>query len=245
MRWGTVSSLDEVIRPEEEKKSSPLEHLKILLPALSLIAYIVTQLSEKHRAESRVLLGLTIVLVAGAYYSTVRRRVLLLLERRKDDAVAKNAFPKFREMVHRFGEFIDSRGENTLHAIVLNEILRHRANGPPAFRIPNRDLWYGWWTYFWQRIDREHHSMDEMRAALMEFHLLAGSYSNYCVSPIFDAPSNVKAEIPQEAKSSLNGFQQRFERFAGEYGQFAKSLSESRPVLHGLPYWISSPKPLA
>jgi len=244
MRWGTVSGLAGVPVAEEEKKSSSLEHLKILLPALSLIAYIVTQLS-KHRTESKLLLGLTLVLLVGAYYPTVSRRLLLLLERRKDDAVARNAFPKFREMVHRFGEFIDSRTDNTLHAIVPNEIFRHRADGPAAFRIPNRELWHGWWTYFWQRIDREHHTMDEMRAALMEFHLLVGSYANYCVSPIFDAPSNVKAEIPQEAKSSLNSFQQRFDRFAGEYGQFAKSLSESRPALHGLPYWISSPKPLA
>ena len=40
-------------------------------------------------------------------------------------------------------------------------------------------------------------------------------------------------------------FQQRYERFLGEYSQFAKSLSESRPALNGLPCWFSTPKPLS
>ena len=86
--------------------------------------------------------------------------------------------------------------------------------------------------------------MTEVSAALMEFHSLVGSYTNYCVTPIFEIPPNIRAEVPTEAKSSLNSFQQRFERFLGEYGQFSKSLSESRPALRGLPYWFSTPKPL-
>ncbi len=208
------------------------------------MAYIFTQLSEKHPRESKVLLGLTVFLVAATYYSSVKRQAVRLLERRRDDAVARNTFPEFREFVHHFGEFIDGGVNNTLHAIVRTEILQRRADGNVAFNIPNLQLWHGWWNYFWQRIDRGPHTMSEVSAALMEFHSLVGSYTNYCVTPIFELPANVRAEMSQEAKSSLNSFQQRFERFLGEYGQFSKSLSESRPILHGLPCWFSTPKPL-
>jgi hypothetical protein len=87
--------------------------------------------------------------------------------------------------------------------------------------------------------------MTEARDALMEFHSIVGSYTNQCVTPIFEFPPNLKAEVPAEAKSSLNSFQQRYERFLDEYSQFAKSLSESRPALNGLPCWFSTPKPLS
>jgi len=244
-RWGTVSGIPGVPVAEDEKTSKPWSFdLKAFLAAVSLVAYIFTQLSEKHPTESKVLLGLTIVLVGAEFYAPLKRRATDWREHRSDDAVARNALPKFREFVHRFGEFIDSRTNDTLHAIVLNEIVQRRPDGPAAFKLPHMDLWHSWWLYFWQQIDRQPHKMIEVRAALMEFHSLVGSYTNHCVTQIFELPPNLKAEIPSEAKSSLNSFQQRYERFLGDYSQFAKSLSESRPALNGLPCWFSTPKPL-
>ncbi len=213
-RWGTVSGIPGVPVAEDDKTSKPWSFdLKAFLAAVSLVAYIFTQLSDS--------------------------------EQRSDDAVARNAFPKFREFVHRFGEFIDSRTNDTLPAIVLNEIVQRRADGNPAFKLPYMDTWHSWWMYFWQGIDRRPHTMTEVRDALMEFHSIVGSYTNQCVTPIFELPPNLKAEVPAEVKSSLNSFQQRYERFLGEYSQFAKSLSESRPSLNGLPCWFSTPKPLS
>lgn len=226
-------------------RHSSFEHLKIFLPALSLVAYIITQVTEKHPIASKVLLGLTIFFVVVGYFPFLKSKTARWAERRRDDALAKNTFPKFREFVHRFEEFIDGRMNNTLHAIVLNEILQRRAERPASLLLPNRELWHGWWLYFAQRVDRQRQIMGELRPALMEFHLLVSTYNNDCVHPIFGTlPPNVRAEIPLEAKSSLNSFQQRFERFVDEYQQFSKLLSGSRPVLHGLPCWIGAPKPL-
>jgi hypothetical protein len=242
-RWGTVPSIPGVPVAEDEKSKSPFD-LKTLLAALSLVAYIVTQLSDKHPRASWVLLALTIFLVAAN--TSVKQEIAEWIERRRDDAVAGKAFPQFREFVHRFGGFIDSRFNDTLHAIVLNEILQRRADANVAFKLPYMDTWHSWWMYFWQQIDRQPRTMAELHAALMQFHSLVGSYTNQCVTTIFESlPSNVRAEIPTEAKSSLNAFQQRYERFLGEYTQFARSLSESRPVLKGLPCWFSTPKPLS
>ncbi len=238
-------SLAGVPLAEEERATKPWSFdLKTLLAVVSLVAYLFAQLSDKHPVEARMLLGLTVFLVAADFYAPVKRQVVRLLERRKDNAVARNVFPKFREFVHRFGEFIDSRRNDTLHAIVLNDILQRRADASAVFRLSNMGTWHSWWLYFWQQIDRQPHTMTEMSAALMEFHSLVGSYTNNCVTQIFEAPANAKAEISTEAKSSLNSFQQRFERFLDEYGQFAKWLSESRPVLSGLPCWFSTAKPL-
>lgn len=244
-RWGSpaVSSLAGAHLAEDEKSSKSSFDLKTLLAALSLVAYIVTQLSARHPTASKALLGLTIFLVVAN--TSLKEKVAQWIERKRDDAVARNAFLKFREFVHRFGGFIDSRMNDTLHAILLHEILQRRADGSVSFKLPNMDVWHSWWLYFWQQIDRQPHTMTEVRAALMEFHSLVGTYTNICVTQIFELPPNVIAEIPQEAKSSLNAFQQRYERFLGEYSQFAKSLSESRPVLNGLPCWFSSPKPLS
>jgi hypothetical protein len=243
--WGTVSSLAGVPLAEEERATKPWSFdLKTLLAVVSLVAYLFAQLSDKHPVEARILLGLTIFLVAADFYAPVKRQVVRLLERRKDNAVARNVLPKFREFVHRFGEFIDNRRNDTLHAIVLNEILQRRADANVGFKLPNMDTWHSWWLYFWQQIDRQPRTMTEVRAALMEFYSLVGTYTNICVTQMFELPPNLKAEIPAEAKSSLNSFQQRYERFLGEYSQFAKSLSESRPALQGLSYWFSTPKPL-
>jgi hypothetical protein len=39
--------------------------------------------------------------------------------------------------------------------------------------------------------------------------------------------------------------QQRLARFLGEYQDFAKTLSESRPVLEGLSVYFSTPPPIS
>jgi len=231
---------------EDEKTSKPWSFdLKTLLPVLSFVAYIITQLSDKHPAESWVLLGLTIFLVGVHFYAPLKRPAAKWLERRRDDAVARNAFPKFREFVYRFGGFIDTRRSDTLHAIVLNEIQQGRADAHAGFKLPDMATWQSWWLHFSQQVDRQPRTMTEIRAGLMEFHSLVGAYTNTGVMQIFGLPPNLKAEIPAEAKSSLNSFQQRYERFLGEYSQFAQSLSESRPALKGLPCWFSTPKLLS
>ena len=114
------------------------------LAAVSLVAYIFTQLSDKHPTESRVLLGLTIFLVGAEFYAPLKRKATDWREHRSDEAVARNAFAKFREFVHRFGEFIDSRRNDTLHAIVLHEIVQRRADANAGFKLPNMDTWHSW-----------------------------------------------------------------------------------------------------
>jgi hypothetical protein len=109
-RWGTVSRLPGVQMAEDEKTGKPWSFdLKALLAAVSLVATVIFQLSDKHPTETKVLLGLTIFLVAASYYTPLKLQAVRLLEHKRDDAVAKNALSKFREFVHRFGEFMDNR----------------------------------------------------------------------------------------------------------------------------------------
>src|SRR5262249_25400697 len=160
--------------------------------ALSLIAYIIVQLSDKHPTQAKVILGVTVFLFLANYLPWLNLRIAQWNERRRDDAVARNTFPEFREFVHRFGPFIDSRVNDTLQAIVRTEIVQRRNDNNAAFNLPNMALFHGWWDYFWQRLDRQPRTITEVRAALMEFHLLVGSYTNYCVTPIFELSPNLK-----------------------------------------------------
>ena len=86
----------------------------------------------------------------------------------------------------------------------------------------------------------------EFRLALEEFHFLVATYCNYCAGPIFQyPPPDLHSQIAPPTKSKLNLFQQRFARFLGEYEEFAKRLSESRPVLAGLHCYFSIPPPIS
>jgi len=75
---------------------------------------------------------------------------------------------------------------------------------------------------------------------------MVSTYCSYCVAPIFQhPPQDLHSEILPTTKSKLNLFQQRFARFLGEYQDFAKTLSESRPVLEGLPLYFFTPPPIS
>jgi hypothetical protein len=72
-----------------------------------------------------------------------------------------------------------------------------------------------------------------------------GLYDTRCVVRIFNHPGQgFLAGLTPAAKSSLNGFQQRFMSFLTDYEQFAKALAEARPAFQNLPRNFSHPKPL-
>lgn len=87
--------------------------------------------------------------------------------------------------------------------------------------------------------------MKELRPALMEFHYLVSSYNAFCVTPILELlPANVRALITPPVLAKLNLFQQKFGSFLQDYQLFAERLSDSRPVLKGIPSNLNMPKPM-
>jgi hypothetical protein len=218
---------------------------RVLLPALSLIAFIAAQVMGKYSKLSWALIILAVFFVVSGYRVEVKEAYDRWKARRDDRRTVEESFPVFREFVRRFGPFVDNRLNDTLHSIVRTELHLNLPN-TQLIQFPQMDLWSSFWLYLSQRLDRQRPSMDEFRPALMEFHFLVATYCNYCVAPIFQyPPQNLHSQIAPATKGKLNLFQQRFVRFLGEYEEFATRLSKSRPVLEGLPYYCSAPPPIS
>ncbi len=216
---------------------------RILLPALALVATIIAQLMAKNAKLSWALIGLTVFFVVSGYHAELESVYRRRKERRDDQRAVDKAFPQFRNLVGRFGPFIDSRTNDSLHYMMRE--LGQTLPDIRSIQFPDMELWSGPWMYFWQRLDRQRVTMDEFRPALMEFHFIVATYCSYCVRPIFENPPHgFHGQIPPGAKSKLNLFQQKLVRYLGEYQDFSKAVSESRPSLNGLPMYCVMPSPI-
>jgi hypothetical protein len=173
-----------------------------VLPALSLIAFIVAQLMGKQPRLSWILIALTALFVLLGYYSDLRDKAASWKSRRDDRLMVEKAYARFQEFVRRFGQFVDRRTNDNLHYIVTSDLYQGRFELRADYNLPNIEIWESMWTYFSERTTRVPKALKEFRSALMEFHFIIASYSSYCVAPIFDyLPANRRSEIPSDRKS--------------------------------------------
>ncbi len=218
---------------------------KDIVPILALIAFVVVNLFGKWPRLSWILVVVAVFFGILDHYSTLKAQLLKRKARWDDRRTVKKAFPEFQKLVARFGQFANRQAQDTLHYIVERDIQQGRADLQMAPQLPNVDLWYVPLDFFMARLSRMPRTMEEFRAALMEFHFLVGTYNNFCVSPIFDRlPANVRAQLQPAIVSKLNLFQQQFSRYLEDYQLFTRGLSESRPILQGLPYGFPMPGPM-
>jgi hypothetical protein len=229
-----------------ETKPTNLElTARVVLPSLTLIAFVVANLFAKSPRLSWILIGFGICFSILSYYSTLKRWFLKWKTSRDDERVATKAFPELRTLAERFGQFVNRGTNNTLHYIVESDIYQGRPELRADCQLPNIEMWAAHWQYFTERIDRQPKTMRELRPVLMEFHFLVGSYTNYCVRPIFELlPPNTRAKIQPAAMGKLNLFQQKFSRYLEDYQLFVEPLSKSRPILEGVPFLFSVPNPM-
>ncbi len=229
----------------DSKPSNWERTARVVLPALSLIAFVIAQLMGKQPKFSWALIVLTVLFVALGYYSELRDKTASWKSRREDQRAVEKAFPEFQKLVGRFRQFANRQAQDTLHYIVAYEIQQGRADVQTAPQLPNVDLWYVPLDFFIERLNRMPRTMEEFRPALMEFHFLVGTYNTFCVSPIFDRlPANFRAQLQPAIVRKLNLFQQQFSRYLEDYQLFARGLSESRPILQGLPSDFPMPGPM-
>jgi hypothetical protein len=216
---------------------------RLLLPALSLIALILAELKGSSWEVRSSLIGLTASFVLIGFYSPAKSTVKRYLERAKDRRVTEDALPELRRLAAGFAEFVSGRSD-TLHYIAEGELCQGNGQLVARMSLPPISLWYQFSEYFSERASRHSARPNDLRATMMEFHHLVGSYNNFCVAGVFERlPQDLQHLMTPKAKSSLNGFQQRFVIFLKEYGDFVKTLT-GRPVFDGLPSSFVPPKPL-
>lgn len=167
-------------------------------------------------------------------------------EHLRDQEVAMRDFPKFRQFVRRFGEFVDNTVNTTLLYVVTNDLSPDaRTEVLKCLGIPTIGFWYERWYFFLQRVNRSAPTLAELVALIPEFHCVVGEFNTYCMTPIFQRlPKEVRDKLTDDDKSKLNGFVLRHMHYIAEYEAFAKELSESRPSLQRLPWCFLRFNPL-
>jgi hypothetical protein len=219
---------------------------KLLLPALALLALILGQIKGSPPRLQYALLFLAVILVGfGFFYTPLATKIRQLREQAREIQATAGALPELRRLARNFAEFVDTGRTDTFHYIVLCDLCQGNGELFAKLPIPDVSLWYHLSVYFCQRVGRLRPKQSELQATMMEFHHLVGSYNNMCVAAVFERlPKDFEPLMTPKAKSSLNGFQQRFVPFLKEYEEFVKALAEAQPIYYGLPRSFVRPKPL-
>lgn len=230
-----------------QKKPSPFDFVtKLLLPGLTLAAYILGQVKGNPPLLQWSLLAFTIFLVLfGFFFAPFMAKMRSRSERSRDVRATRDALPELRRLADTYAEFVNNGRADTLHYIVQSELCRGDGRLLVMLPIPPGDLWYQLSVYFSERAARHTASASDLRATMMEFHFLVGSYNNLCVCAVLERlPQDLQSAVTPKVKSSMNGFQQRFVLFLKEYEDFVKKLEQARPVFQGLPRSFVRPNPL-
>jgi len=229
------------------KKPSSFDFVtKLFLPGLTIAAYIIGQVKGNSPRLQWMLLALTVLLVLFGFFfapflSMVRERG----QRTRDMQATREALPELRRLAGTFAEFVNNGRADTFHYIVLNDLCQGDGARLGKLTIPPGDLWYQFSVYFSERAARHTSRASDLRATMMEFHFLVGSYINLCLATVFERlPRDLQPDVTPKVKSSLNGFQQRFDLFLKEFEDFVKKLEQTCPAFRDIPRSFARPKPL-
>lgn len=242
------SGFEDSLEKAQDQNHDPLSRFGQLVSIGGGIVVIVTAIVSAIRGGPSylfwVLVGVALLLIISATYKPIRIRLRIWSERSKDRNVARENWPKFRNLVHRFGDFVSTQTNDTLHYIIANDIPEPMRTDLNKLIVPI-SLWYGFWHSFMSRVDREPPVLSELAYAVQEFYHLVSQYSNFCIAPIFEHLSpQLRQSMTEQSKAKLNTFRERYGHLRNDCVAFGKQLSESRPQLQRLPSYLQYPTQL-
>ncbi len=217
----------------------------IVLP-LSQVFVLVWALLSPASPWRWLLIIAAIIIVINEQWPRLSRYVRKRRTRSSDEQFARQEFPRFRQFVHRFGDFASKQHNDTLHHIVARELSQTpREAVLMHYQATPIEHWNNLWELFDQRVRRQSPMFGELVPLIQEFNSLIGSYHTYCVAPIFNRlGDDVRAKMSGSDKRKLAAFQQRYHSFTTDYTEFLRLLSESHPKLEHLPRYLPIPEPL-
>ena len=232
--------------PVSSEKHTPYDYTKDFVVPIVLAAVTAVIALWGKSGVLTLCVGIATFGVFTFVFVRFRRRLKAQASDKAQQDMAAIFYPRFRDQVHRFEEFVDTRTNDTLHSIVvadistpLREDLCRRLGTAPI------GMWSSFWFFFGQRVDRTQPAYAELVAGMQEFHHLLMEYCNMCVAPIFtNLPDNIRSSLTERERSALNGFQQRLTLYLRGYMAFAKELSQASPELSHLPRHLPNFNPL-
>jgi hypothetical protein len=214
------------------------------LPILLTAATIVAQFWGKSGVLV-LILGASAVVAFVVLIVRMQKRIKAQKHKRVYQQIAANFYPRFQKEVNQLGKFVNTQTNDTLH-MLLNDVSMP-LQGELSKRLGTSPLamWYYFWHYFKQRVDRTEPTYAELVAGVQEFNFLLATYNGQCVLPIFKhLPNDVRSKLTEQERSRLNGFQQRFTLYLKDYMAFAEELSQALPELNHLPRYVENSDPL-
>lgn len=230
-------------RSDMKNKHQPSPDLvkDVITPAVAAVGMLVSRDSPK-----RFVAFLAVALLFGTFrlWPLVREKFRDWRTRVANDTFATRESAKFRQFVHSFGEFVDNRTRDTLHAIVSGELSAHsREPIRVVFEVARIDIWSQFWYFLDQRASSDM-KFDDFPLAVLEFNSLVNQYYHACVEVVFErSAQELRGRLSPDEISKLNGFQQRYQRFAAEYSRFLKSIA-LHPGLDRIHGYVPTPNPL-
>lgn len=229
------------------KKPSGYDRVKdILLPGVAAAGTIVSIVLDKPVSVTWAMALVTMAFTGYSAYPPIIAAIRRRIANAADENAARHYFPQFLQFVQRYGNFVDSRTCDTLHALVGSSLTEpSRSELLKRLGTPNVALWNTRCHFFSQRMNRVRPSFVELQSAFQEFHSMVAEFNSYCVTPIFEhLPEGLRSGLTHRDKSMLNGFQQNFAHFLDDYMEFGKEMVESRPGFSSMHYYVSRPNPL-
>jgi hypothetical protein len=154
------------------------------LPAIPVVGMVLNT-----ESAGRFLLFFAIAVLFGAFglWPRIKRHVTKRRTLLRNERFAKAEFARFKQHVRRFGDFVDTRTNDTLHRIVGSE-LSDAARGAFVAHFDGRaiELWNNFWYFLDQRVHRQEPTFSELPWCVQEFNNLVSKYHSYCVVPVFD-----------------------------------------------------------
>jgi hypothetical protein len=224
---------------QQTQKPSFLDWLTRLV--LPIVLVIVAQL-QQQRARFWGLLSFAALSLAVGFGSSLKAQIRGWKSRRRDEQIAKRAFADLRRFLRQFGEFVDvpTAREDTLHRVCQNDLSGGRGDVSAKLGIAPSEPFKQHCHYLKSRVERQ-----SLVDGALECNSLVGSYTVYCVLPVFERfPQELRPLLTEGARSSLEAFRQRFDRFLHDYSEYLKSVDESFSTPRIQSYYFSRPKPL-
>lgn len=231
--------------PNKEQPPRPAA-FDILTRAVLPIALVAfAQQQEQPVRFWALLVGAALIAVIGFYHIGMRQ-IRNWTNKLHDRRFAKKTFQRFRRLVHRLGELLDTGRNDTLECVARERLCRSNAARLEELHMVPLDLFDGFWHDLNSRVEKQNPNLGNLVQSISELRNLVNSYNRYCVVPVFERfPEAMRELLTDEAKSDLESFRERFVDFLKDYDEYAKDLEASLHTVRMRTFNIAKPKPLA
>ena len=230
--------------PQKEQPPKPTA-FDILTRAVLPIALVAFAQQQEQPVRFWALIALAFLIAMIGFYHIGVKQIRKWVNKLHDRRFAEKTFPRFRRLVQRLGELLDTTRIDTLEYIARERLCRSNTARFEELQMVPLDLFGGFWRDLDSRVEKQQPNLGNLMQSTSELHNLVSSYNRHCVGPVFDGfPEKMRELLTDEAKSVLESFRERFVRFLEDFDEYTNDLQGSLRTVFVQSYYINRPRPL-